>query len=137
MLEGFQRALQIYFVQAKTCKWEPRWSELYPHVARPEHSAEKKRAAAEHLAGLEVTCGKLKLRPDACHGCPDNPLGSTQKEADQQVFDRYRVDIAHIHNLHDALGLGVRGNYSISDVEFQMLRAFWWKLDSQRRSSLF
>ncbi|MGH9341987.1 MAG: hypothetical protein ACRD1R_20975 [Acidobacteriota bacterium] len=99
-------------------------------MAKPGDSPEKKRESQEFLASREIQCGKLRMRPDACYGCPDNPMGDKQQQTDQEVTRRYEREIYVIQKIHDAVEMGlIRDLRDLEPEEFEMLRIWKRELD--------
>jgi len=82
------------------CPYQENWSEIYPHVARQDDPPEKRREAEQYLATQNLQCGKLKLRPDSCHGCPDNPRGDERRELNRRRVGEYGDELRRAERLH-------------------------------------
>jgi len=54
------------------------------------------------------------MRPDSCHGCPDNPRGSQTKEINRKMIDRYGDDLRRIERLHRT---AARFRVELSDLD--------------------
>jgi hypothetical protein len=85
--------------------------------------------------GDKLQCGKLKMSPTACFGCPDNPQGSERKRMDAGALAKHQADIERIERLHDAVRMGLLKLKDLGDLEFEMLRSYWWEIEKIRMKS--
>lgn len=115
-----------------TCKFEPRWHQIFPHVPKPDASEEAKRSAAEWLAGEKLECSKLQLSPTACHGCPDNPLGDEADTINIEAVARQTQNLRYVGRLHTMAKLGLLRLEDISPEDFEMLSVYFW--ESERKT---
>lgn len=100
-------------------------------MAKREASPEAKLEASLWLSGQEVTCGKLKMNPTACHGCPDNPAAG-KEAADRQAIEERAAEIQYVGRLHDAVRLGLAGVDAMTMIDFEMLRRYYWRIERAR-----
>ena len=85
--------------------------------------------------GDKLECGKLKMSPTACYGCPDNPQGSEKKQIDASALAKHESDIGRIERLHDAVRMGLLRLADLDEMEFEMLRCYWWEIEKMRMKS--
>jgi hypothetical protein len=72
------------------------------------------------------------MSPVACRGCPDNPHGKEQKQLDQGALEQHRQDLNRIERLHDAIRMGLLKLADLGDLEFELVRLYWWEVEKQR-----
>jgi hypothetical protein len=124
---------------SSSCKWEPQWPFLYPQIAKPTDTADRKAERAEWLVSNGVQCAKLKMQPSACHGCEDNPLGRETTGEGQEAIIKWWDDIKLIDRLHTAARLNLVRLQDISADELDLLGTFYWEFERawrlQMRSS--
>jgi hypothetical protein len=134
-LDSFSRAVKSFLAGASSgCKWEPKWSTLFPLTAKPEDSEEQKREAAERLEAIGLTCQKLLMNPAGCHGCPDNPIKADQDVFDQEAVAQHSNDLKLIDKLHTAARLGLLRLADMSGEEFEMLGLYYWETERMMRA---
>jgi hypothetical protein len=75
------------------------------------------------------------MSPTACFGCPDNPQGTQQKQLDADALERHQPDIDRIERLHDAVRMGLLKLGDLGELEFEMLRSYWWEIEKIRMKS--
>jgi hypothetical protein len=82
--------------------------------------------------GDKLECGKLKMSVTACHGCPDNPRGKEKQRLDASALEAHRLDIDRIERLHDGVRMGLLKLADLKELEFEMLRGYWWETEKIR-----
>jgi hypothetical protein len=75
------------------------------------------------------------MSQSACFGCPDNPQGSSQKAIDSEALRMHGGDISRIEKLHDAARMNLLGINSLPDLDFEMVRLYFWEIEKIRMQS--
>lgn len=117
------------------CQWEPQWSEIYPHIPKPDAPDADKTEAEEYLATVGIQCSKLAMNPTSCHGCPDNPAGKEKQDAqehDKRLIEDHGYELQLTQRLYTASRLGLLTDWNLTEEEFQNLAVF--QAEVQKRS---
>lgn len=72
------------------------------------------------------------MNQSACFGCPDNPQGSSQKAIDSEALRLHGGDIARTEKLHDAARLNLLEMDALPDLDFEMIRLYFWEIEKIR-----
>lgn len=76
----------------------------------------------------------------ACYDCKDNPQGKARKRIDEKSLDLHRENVRRIERLHDMVRMNLVKLNEIGDLEFEMLRLYYWQIEkllTQSRVRLF